>query len=256
MTSVGQKRARSPSSPASARPRSALRSAIVDRCAPRRAAAGRWPRRARRRRRRPARRLSLDAHRRNPTGEPRYASAAIRTPAKIWRRWGKSQLRKVARGDARTRRPRAAAQHPVAAAEEHLGVLAVGVGDEPGIAAEAAAGPLPDVADHAQAPARRGAGGIARRRARSAGRAGRRSRGRRARAARRPTGSARGARPLIPGRRLLPLGLGRQAGAVRAGEGVGLEPGDVDHGPAGCERRQRPSRHSAAQVRGPALRVG
>src|SRR3954467_7429833 len=33
---------------------------------------------------------------------------------------------------------------------------------------------------------------------------------------------------LVPGRRLLPLGLGRQARAGPAGEGVGLEPGDVD----------------------------
>src|SRR6188472_4433376 len=35
--------------------------------------------------------------------------------------------------------------------------------------------------------------------------------------------------PLDPGRRLLPLGLGGEPGAARAGEGVGLEPGDVAH---------------------------
>ena len=34
--------------------------------------------------------------------------------------------------------------------------------------------------------------------------------------------------PLVPGRRLLPLGLSRKPGPARAGEGVGLEPGDVD----------------------------
>src|SRR5450755_1784418 len=33
---------------------------------------------------------------------------------------------------------------------------------------------------------------------------------------------------LIPGRRLLPLRFSGEASTVRAGEGVGLEPGDVD----------------------------
>src|SRR5260221_8872049 len=32
---------------------------------------------------------------------------------------------------------------------------------------------------------------------------------------------------LVPGRRPLPLDLGRKAGSLAAGEGVGLEPGDV-----------------------------
>jgi len=40
---------------------------------------------------------------------------------------------------------------------------------------------------------------------------------------------------LVPGRRLLPLGLGGEADAVRTGEGVGLEPGDVDDGRVGRE---------------------
>src|SRR3954447_18880170 len=36
---------------------------------------------------------------------------------------------------------------------------------------------------------------------------------------------------LGPGRRLLPLRFGGEARAVRSGEGVSLEPGDVQHGP-------------------------
>src|SRR5947209_17397106 len=43
--------------------------------------------------------------------------------------------------------PRAAAQHLVPCPEEHLRVLAVGEGDEPGVGLEVGRGPLPDVAD-------------------------------------------------------------------------------------------------------------
>ena len=93
-----------------------------------------------------------------------------------------------------SRRPRAAAQHAVAVAEEDLGVLAVGVGDEPRVAAER---PTPSTP----------------------------------RPGRRPASAVATAGP--PGRRLLPLRLGGEARTVRAGEGVGLEPGDV-------ARRARP----------------
>ena len=79
----------------------------------------------------------------------------------------------------------AAAQHPVAVAEEHLGILPVRVRLETRVAGERARRPFPDLA---------------------------------------------GALELVPGRRLLPLDLGRQARVVRAGEGVGLEPADVDDG--------------------------
>ena len=58
-------------------------------------------------------------------------AAAVTRPARTGSRRrsgagsGKSQLRKVVRGDGRVRRPRAAAQHLVLGAEEHLGVLGV-----------------------------------------------------------------------------------------------------------------------------------
>src|ERR1700683_1788551 len=93
-------------------------------------------------------------------------------------------------GHARVRSPRAAPQHPVILAEEHLRVLAIGICDEAGIAAEARGGPLPHLPD-----------------------------GRRSLAA-----------SLLPGRRHLPLGLGGQPRTAAAGEGVGLEPGDVTDG--------------------------
>src|SRR5207248_3065696 len=47
--------------------------------------------------------------------------------------------------------PRPAAEDLVAGPEEHLRVLAVGKRREPGVGLEVRAGPLPDVADHAQA---------------------------------------------------------------------------------------------------------
>src|SRR4051812_44539759 len=47
---------------------------------------------------------------------------------------------------------------------------------------------------------------------------------------RRPLPDLPGVLELAPGRRLLPFDLRRQARTMRAGEGVGLEPGDVDDG--------------------------
>ena len=106
----------------------------------------------------------------------------------------------VAEGQARDagmRRPRAAAQHAVVLAEEHLGVLAVGVGAEAGVAVERAARPLPH-------------------RDRSP-----------------PSPWSRRVLAPVQARRPLPLGLGGQARVVRSGEGVGLEPGDVADGRLG-----------------------
>ena len=57
---------------------------------------------------------------------------------------------------------------------------------------------------------------------------------------------------LVPGRRLLPLDLGGEAGAVRAGEGVGLEPGDVDDGLLRVQRVEPPEAPLGAEVRRPA----
>ena len=108
-------------------------------------------------------------------------------------------MRKVAVGDARVRRPRAAAQDAVAVAEEDLGVLAVGVGDEAGVAAELATTSTPTP--------------------------GRRPRG-----------------PCEPSVRWFQVAafshsasVGRRAPCA-AGEGVGLEPGDVAHGRVGVPR--------------------
>ena len=55
---------------------------------------------------------------------------------------------------------------------------------------------------------------------------------------------------LIPGRRLLPLPLVGEPGTVRAGEGVGLEPGDVDDG----LERIDPFEPSQAPLRAPVRR--
>ena len=60
---------------------------------------------------------------------------------------------------------------------------------------------------------------------------------------------------LIPGRRLLPLDLGGEAGSVPAGEGVGLEPRDVDDGPMRVERLELTQSPLRAEVRGPRLQV-
>src|SRR4051794_11710134 len=94
-------------------------------------------------------------------------------------------------GDHGVGRPGAAAQNAVALLEEDLGVLPVGVGAEAGVAGEMRGGPLPD-----------GAGAL----------------------------ECGAAVFLGRGRRPLPLELGGQAGPLAAGEGVGLEPGDVHHG--------------------------
>src|SRR5919112_5156325 len=109
------------------------------------------------------------------------------------------------RGHARVRRPRAATQDAVLVAEEDLGVLRIRIRDEARIAAERAGGPLPHLARALEGPG----GGV--------GRVGGCSRG--------WVGGL-----LVPGRRLLPLGFGGETSAVRAGEGVGLEPGDVAGG--------------------------
>ena len=140
------------------------------------------------------------------------------------------------------RGPRAAAEDVVALAEEDLGVLAVGVGGEAGVAVELRRGPLPRVAQHAE---------------RDAG-AGRRPTG----CGPRPVWSRFGRQgrepPLGPGRRLLPLGLGREPGSVGSGEGVGLEPGEVDHRLVGMQGRPAVDAPLPPSVRagGPALRVG
>ena len=60
------------------------------------------------------------------------SSRAVRKPAKICRRMGRSQLRNVVRHDARVGGPGPAAQHLVAVAVEHLGVLLVGERHEAG----------------------------------------------------------------------------------------------------------------------------
>src|SRR4051794_41757914 len=49
-------------------------------------------------------------------------------------------------------------------------------------------------------------------------------------------GAGRAAVPLIPGRRLLPLRFGGEPSPARAGEGVGLEPGDVARRGVGMPR--------------------
>src|SRR5438105_4328974 len=59
---------------------------------------------------------------------------------------------------------------------------------------------------------------------------------------------------LVPGRRLLPLGLGGEPDTVRTGEGVGLEPGDVDHGPVRREWLARSQTPLGAEVRRPRRR--
>jgi hypothetical protein len=140
-------------------------------------------------------------------------------------------------GRCATRRggPRAAAQHLVARAEEDLGVLAVRVGAEARVAAEVARRPLPDVAEHAQRAARAAPSGWRHRLGAEGALI-------EVGVARRTAGG--GPRPLVPGRRLLPLEL-VGAGAVRAGEGVGLEPGNV--GRRACPGRAAthwPIRHS------------
>jgi len=69
-------------------------------------------------------------------GQGVHASLAIRIPAKIWRRWGWSQLRKVGvatRAQVAHEPPRSTRQSPP---KKHLGVLAVGVRAEAGVALE------------------------------------------------------------------------------------------------------------------------
>src|ERR1019366_1638770 len=57
---------------------------------------------------------------------------------------------------------------------------------------------------------------------------------------------------LVPGRRFFPLGFSRKAQSVRSGEGVGLEPGDVDDRPVRMEWLQSRQTPLALQVRRPA----
>src|SRR5205807_9682927 len=117
----------------------------------------------------------------------------------------------------------ATTEHLEIAAEEHLRILLVGMGEEAGIRVEPARGPLPDVADHPETAVRGGAARV---------------RARRSRAATElvDVGVCAGDRRIapprkrachsflpVPGRRLLPLDLGGEACAVRASEGVGLE---------------------------------
>src|SRR5947209_4604068 len=61
-------------------------------------------------------------------------------------------------------------------------------------------------------------------------------------------------RVLILGRRLLPLDLGGEPKPVSAGEGVGLEPGDVDDGTMRVEWLQRSEAPLRGEVRRPASR--
>ena len=86
----------------------------------------------------------------------RHASLAQRMPAKIWRRWGRSQLRKLGRMTLRVGRPGGAPQHLVLVAEEDLRVLAVGERLKAGVGEEVRGGPLPDLTDALQA----GPGGL------------------------------------------------------------------------------------------------
>ena len=109
-------------------------------------------------------------------------------------------------------RPRPAAQHLVLGAEEHLGVLAVGERPEARVAREVGARSTP-TRHRAAARSRRG----------SRWRGGCRS----VDGAHRCWPRLRGARATRPRRRDLPLGLGGQAGAAPAGEGVGLVPAHV-----------------------------
>src|SRR5207244_2136874 len=134
------------------------------------------------------------------------------------------------------------------------GVLAVWIGREAVVAVEFAGGPLPDVADHSHAAAGGGAGRI------GAGRSGATSQlvhvGMDARNREFvPPRVVMGQVPLlVPGRRLLPLGLGGEAGVVRTGEGVGLEPGDVDDGPVEVERFEPAEAPLRSVVRRPGSR--
>src|SRR5581483_6093456 len=59
---------------------------------------------------------------------------------------------------------------------------------------------------------------------------------------------------LIPGRGLLPLVLAREAGVVRPREGLGLEPGHVDHRSAGVERGMLAEAPLRAEILAPAGR--
>src|SRR2546428_2562572 len=61
---------------------------------------------------------------------------------------GQVPVAKAPPDDIATGRPRAPAQHPVAAIEEDLGVLAVGKGLEPRVRGELRRCPFPDVAQH------------------------------------------------------------------------------------------------------------
>ncbi len=136
------------------------------------------------------------------------ASPARRTPAKICRRRGRSQLRKCALGDAGARWPRSRRaargrrrrRRPPSTrgrdARRSRGIRGIGSGSTP-------------TPSH---PGERA--GIPSRRARLRGRFS------------------------SPGRRLLPLGLGGQARAVRSREGVGLEPADMAGGRLLVARRK------------------
>ncbi len=152
--------------------------------------------------------------------------------------------------------PRAAPQNPVVVAEEHLGVLAVGMRHEPFVPFEAARSPLPHVADHPEAAVRGRALGMGIGRCGPAPalvEVGVASRHGRLIAPRIPPS---GLRRLIPARRLLPLELGGQPGAVRASKGVGLEPGDVNHRPIGVQRLELPEPPFAGEVHRPASGAG
>src|SRR5205823_3447775 len=73
---------------------------------------------------------------------------------------GEVPVAEARRDDPSARGPRAAAQDPVVGAEEDLRVLLVGMRGEARIAVERAGGPLPHVADHAQAAMWRRALGV------------------------------------------------------------------------------------------------
>ena len=168
-----------------------------------------------------------------------HASLAQRRPEKIWRRCGRSQLRKLGPGDVGVGRPGAAAQHLVLVAEEGLGVLRVGESLEARVGAEVGGGPLPGVADRLQPrpgrlPLELGrqplAGPAGDRR-----RPGPRRRGRRAargRAApRRPRRSAHPAAPVaLPVQRRLGAGLLHELGIGAVGDrgSIDLEGGELD----------------------------
>ena len=162
---------------------------------------------------------------RRDDGTPQ-ASQASRTPQKICRRIGRSQLRNDGRIDARRDRPRSAPQHSEVAAEERQAVALVQHRGETRPRLERGGCPLPDIADQLLDAIGRRSGrvGAYRRRPQSGAADVGQRRGQRGVA---PRPSAAPARCRVPGARLLPLLLGGQSRPGPRGVGLGLEVADV-----------------------------